>query len=155
MAAEDTKPDQRMDLIDAIVERFVLVFAPGASVVYRRARDEDWAQLDRVVPQERKISVDKHARLPDVVIHDAVKNRLFLIDTITGCGPINAARHGELAKLFASAHPGIVYVTAFLTRREMARYLPEISWATEVWVADSETHLIHFNGERFLGPYAE
>ena len=29
----------------------------------------------------------------------------------------------------------------------------EISWATEVWVADTESHLIHFNGERFLGTY--
>jgi hypothetical protein len=26
-------------------------------------------------------------------------------------------------------------------------------WETEVWVAGSPTHLIHFNGERFLGPY--
>jgi BsuBI/PstI restriction endonuclease domain len=33
--------------------------------------------------------------------------------------------------------------------------LDEISWETEVWVADSPAHLIHFNGERFLGPYPE
>jgi len=35
----------------------------------------------------------------------------------------------------------------------MAKYLAEIAWETEVWVADSPTHLIHFNGQRFLGPY--
>ena len=29
----------------------------------------------------------------------------------------------------------------------------EIAWETEVWVAESPDHLIHFNGERFLGPY--
>jgi hypothetical protein len=34
-------------------------------------------------------------------------------------------------------------------------YLDKISWETEVWVADSPTHMIHFNGERFLGPYTE
>jgi hypothetical protein len=35
----------------------------------------------------------------------------------------------------------------------MSRYLGEIAWETEVWVADAPSHLIHFNGERFLGPY--
>jgi adenine-specific DNA-methyltransferase len=33
--------------------------------------------------------------------------------------------------------------------------LNDISWETEVWVAESPTHLIHFNGERFLGPYEQ
>jgi type II restriction enzyme len=47
----------------------------------------------------------------------------------------------------------LVFVTAFLTRAMLAKYVGQISWATEVWVAESPTHLIHFNGERFLGPY--
>jgi len=32
-------------------------------------------------------------------------------------------------------------------------YLSEISWETEVWVAEAPSHLIHFYGARFLGPY--
>ncbi len=48
---------------------------------------------------------------------------------------------------------GLVYVTAFPNRTVMGRYLGEIAWETEVWVADAPSHLIHFNGERFLGPY--
>lgn len=59
----------------------------------------------------------------------------------------------ELARLFQGASAGLVFVTAFLDRQAMQRYLPDISWETEVWVADAPTHLIHFNGERFLGPY--
>jgi BsuBI/PstI restriction endonuclease domain/BsuBI/PstI restriction endonuclease HTH domain len=59
----------------------------------------------------------------------------------------------ELAKLFAGAKAGLVYVTAFPNRAIMGRYLGEIAWETEVWVANSPSHLIHFNGERFLGPY--
>lgn len=47
----------------------------------------------------------------------------------------------------------LVYVTAFPNRSLMGRYLGEIAWETEVWVADSPSHLIHFNGVRFLGPY--
>jgi adenine-specific DNA-methyltransferase len=62
--------------------------------------------------------------------------------------------HDELARLFARSSAGLVYVTAFPNRAIMGRYLGEIAWETEVWVADAPSHLIHFNGERFLGPYA-
>lgn len=66
---------------------------------------------------------------------------------------MDGKRHGELAALFAEATPGIVYVTAFPSRAIMARYLGEIAWETEVWVADAPAHLIHFDGKKFLGPY--
>jgi hypothetical protein len=42
-----------------------------------------------------------------------------------------------------------------IRRAAMREYLPDIAWETEVWVADAPSHLIHFNGERFLGPYPE
>ena len=62
-------------------------------------------------------------------------------------------RQAELAYLFRNAKAGLVYVTAFPNRMIMGRYLAEIAWETEVWVADAPSHVIHFNGERFLGPY--
>lgn len=60
-----------------------------------------------------------------------------------------------MKRLFRGSTAGLVFVTAFLTRAAMAEYLKDISWETEVWVAEARTHLIHFNGERFLGPYEE
>lgn len=68
---------------------------------------------------------------------------------------VDAKRRNELTALFADAKPSLIYVTVFPDRAVMGRYLAEISWETEVWCADSPTHLIHFNGERFLGPYKE
>jgi hypothetical protein len=76
-----------------------------------------------------------------------------LIEAVTSHGPVDPKRREELRYLFARSTAGLVYVTAFATRRAMTKYLGEISWETEVWVAESPTHLIHFNGERFLGPY--
>ena len=93
--------------------------------------------------------------MPDVIIHHAAKNHLILIDTVPGHGPINAKRHDELTHRFTEARPYLIFITAFLNRSEAAKHLNEISWATDVWSADAETHLIHFNGERFLGPYAD
>ena len=68
-------------------------------------------------------------------------------------GPVNAKRRGELQQLFKDCTAGLVFVTTFLTRSAMVQYLRDIAWETEVWVAEAPSHMIHFNGERFLGPY--
>ncbi len=91
--------------------------------------------------------------MPDVVVHFAKRNWLVLIEAVTSHGPVDGKRHNELKRVFKDSQAGLVFVTTFLDRTAMARYLGEIAWATEVWVADAPTHLIHFNGERFLGPY--
>jgi adenine-specific DNA-methyltransferase len=46
-----------------------------------------------------------------------------------------------------------VYVTAFPHAAAFRKYATEIAWETEVWLADSPDHMIHFNGEKFLGPH--
>ena len=78
---------------------------------------------------------------------------LVLIEAVTSHGPVDGKRRGELARLFGESSAPLVYVTTFLNRQAMMRYLPEIAWETEVWCASDPTHLIHFNGERYLGPY--
>jgi hypothetical protein len=65
-----------------------------------------------------------------------------------GCPPFSS-----LKGLFKQTTAGLVFVTAFLTRRAMTKYLSEIAWETEVRVAEASSHIIHFNGERFLGRY--
>lgn len=91
--------------------------------------------------------------MPDVIVHLPSRNWLVVIEAVTSHGPISLKRHNELKALFGKSTAGLVFVTAFENRRAMAQYRPQIGWETEVWVADSPSHLIHFNGERFLGPY--
>jgi len=114
-----------------------------------------WAYFDPDSLRALGVEVEEHGKMPDVVVHHASKNWLVLIEAVTSHGPVNPKRRLELSKLFANSKAGMVYVTAFMNRRTMIRYLDEISWETEVWVAESPTHLIHFNGERFLGPYEQ
>ena len=97
--------------------------------------------------------VDTHGKMPDVVLYDRQRNWLVLIEAVTSHGPVDGKRHAELQGLFRNARAGRVYVTAFPSRQLMSRYVGQIAWETEVWVAQAPTHLIHFNGERFLGPY--
>ena len=102
---------------------------------------------------ELGVDVDKHGKMPDVVLYYPEKDWLLLVESVTSHGPVDPKRHGELATLFEDARPGLVYVTAFSDRATMSRYITDISWETEVWVAEAPSHMIHFDGERFLGPY--
>lgn len=91
--------------------------------------------------------------MPDVVVHLPDRNWLVLIEAVTTHGPVNAKRHNELKRLFESSSAPLAFVTAFRGRAALGRYSADIAWETEVWVADAPTHMIHFNGERLLGPY--
>lgn len=140
-------------LITEIIENFCAYFTPGGKVLYIGDADEKWAVFDEQKLGELGVTVDSHGKMPDVVVFYEAKNWLVLIEAVTSHGPVNPKRREELKKLFSGATIGLVYVTAFPDRKTMVRYLSEIAWETEVWVADAPTHLIHFNGERFLGPY--
>ena len=99
------------------------------------------------------IDVSGHGQMPDVILYDEVKNWLFLIESVTSNGPVDGRRYEELLALFAKSKAELVFVTAFPNRQIMRRYLDVLAWETEVWIADSPDHLIHFNGDKFLGPH--
>ncbi len=140
-------------LIKAIIEEFGPRFTPGAEVLYIGDTGSKIAHFYAEGFAALGLALDMHGKFPDVVLHYQEMNWLLLIEAVTSHGPVDAKRHVELKALFSQANAGLVYVTAFPNRQVMARYLPEISWETEVWVADSPTHLIHFNGENFFGPH--
>jgi hypothetical protein len=146
-------PGQHSELIRAIIEDFGARFVPGGVLIYAGDTGEKWGYFDAPLLEKLGVSVDSHGKMPDVVLYYPQRNWLLLIESVTSHGPVNGKRHAELARLFTTSKPGLVYVTAFPNRAIMSRYLGDIAWETEVWVADAPSHLIHFNGERFLGPY--
>lgn len=140
-------------LIKQIIDEFCPRFVPGGRPIYIGDTDTKWAYFSEKRLTSLGVTIDAHGKMPDVVIHYVKKNWLVLIEAVTSHGPVDRKRRDELSRLFAGAKAGLVFVTAFLDRAAMVRYLGDISWETEVWVADAPSHLIHFNGERFLGPY--
>lgn len=146
-------PGEHSALIRAIIEDFAPRFAPGSKLIYAGDTGDKWGYFDADSLHALGVKVDSHGKMPDVVLHYTERNWLLLVESVTSHGPVDGKRHAELARLFIGSSAGLVYVTAFPTRALMGRYLGEIAWETEVWVADSPSHLIHFNGERFLGPY--
>jgi hypothetical protein len=147
-------PGEHSELIRAIVEDFAARFVPGGVLIYAGDTGEKWGYFDVSVLGKLGVDVDAHGKMPDVVLFYPERNWLLLVESVTSHGPVDGKRHEELKRLFSGSEAGLVYVTAFPSRALMSRYLGEIAWETDVWVADAPSHLIHFNGERFLGPYA-
>jgi hypothetical protein len=142
-------------LVKKIVDDFCPLFTPGGDLVYVGDTQKKWAYFDKNLLAKLGIAVEEHGKMPDVVVNHVEKNWLILIEAVTSHGPVDPKRRQELKELFSKSTAGLVFVTAFLDRHAMLKYLNDISWETEVWIADSPSHLIHFNGERFLGPYEE
>jgi hypothetical protein len=148
-------PGEHNELIRSIIEEFGPRFVPGGMLIYAGDTEDKWGYFDAPLLAELGVSIDHHGKMPDVVFYCPKRNWLLLVESVTSHGPVDGKRHAELASLFLDSKAGLVYITAFPNRSVMGRYLGEIAWETEVWVADSPSHLIHFNGERFLGPYEE
>jgi hypothetical protein len=146
-------PGQHSLLIKAIIEEFAPRFVPGGRLIYAGDTGEKMGFFDNEFLRDLGVAVDSHGKMPDVVLYYPKKDWILLVESVTSHGPVDGKRHAELMHLFRGARPGLVYVTAFPSRSVMARYLGDIAWETEVWVADAPSHLIHFNGVRFLGPY--
>ena len=91
--------------------------------------------------------------MPDLVVYQASKNWLFLMEAASTHGPVDHIRYSELSQMFAGSSAGVVYVSCFPNRSIMRRFLGDLAWETEVWLASDPTHMIHLNGDRFLGPH--
>ena len=141
-------------LIKRIVEEFCPRFAKGGEILYLGDAGDSLREDQIRRFEELGIRLDRQGKKPDVVVYLEAKDWLILIEAVTSHGPIDQKRQNELRQLFSSCTAGLVYVTAFESRRAMTKHLRNISWETEVWIAESPDHLIHFDGKRFLGPYS-
>ena len=148
-------PGGQNPLIKQVIEEFCPRFTPGATLLYVGDAENKFLHLDAESLSRLGITIAAAAKMPDVVVHDSRRNWLVLIEAVTSAGPVDGKRRKELKELFAGSTAGLVFVTAFTSRDTMRSFLAHISWETEVWIAEAPDHLIHFNGERFLGPYPD
>ena len=146
-------PGGQNELVSQIISDFCPRFIPGGEPIYVGDAGSKWAFFDGDLAGELGIHVDEHGKMPDVVVYDRERTWLILIEAVTSHGPVNPKRMGELKNLLGSATPALVFVTAFPDRRTFLRYFGQVAWETEVWIAESPGHLVHFDGDRLLGPY--
>ena len=148
-------PGEHSELIRALWEEFGRRYVPDGRLIYAGDTGDKWGYFDESLLASLGVNVDNHGKMPDVVIYYPERNWLILAEAVTSHGPVDAKRHKELKTIFRRCKAGLVFVSAFPNRKTFTKYLETISWETEVWIADNPTHLIHFNGARFLGPYSD
>lgn len=143
------------DLQKAIIEEFLPRYGHGAEVLYVGDTSDKYLYLEKEKLEQLSFFEISHEELPDVIAYSKKKNWLYLIEAVHSSGPISEIRLLQLQKLTKGCTADIVYITAFLNRQKFRQFMTEIAWETEVWIADNPDHLVHFNGDKFLGPYKE
>ena len=138
----------------AIIEEFLPIYGYNAKVLY--IGDTSKKHLHEYSEQMLNLGLDIKDRgmLPDIVAFSEEKQWLYLIEAVHSSNPLNPERCIELQRtILKDCLYGVVFITAFLDKKAFSRWLPQIAWETEVWLVDAPEHLIHFNGDRFLGPH--
>lgn len=145
-------PGKHNELQAAIIEQFASRFANGGMILYFGDTEKKDIHVQADLLQNMGIPINQHSKLPDVVIFDPMKNWLFLVEAVTTHGPVSPKRLVELEDFLKDCKVGKVYVSAFPDMKTFKKYSNDIAWETEVWLMDVPDHMIHFNGDKFLGP---
>ncbi|MGO9611586.1 MAG: BsuBI/PstI family type II restriction endonuclease, partial [Dissulfurispiraceae bacterium] len=143
-------PGEHSRLIKKILEVFRPIFAADADTLYVGDTGDKWGAFEEEKLSQLGVKVSRHGQMPDIILYDAKRNWLFLIESVTSNGPIDSRRYDELLGLFGRSKAKLIFVTAFPDRKTMRKYLDVLAWETEVWIADTPDHMIHFNGDSFL-----
>lgn len=146
-------PGKHNLLQKAILEDFAPRFAPGSECLYvgDTIKKDLVKNVDKL--QELGLEITLHDKMPDVVLYKEDSEWIYFIEAVTSVGPMDDKRMQELSEMTKNVSAGIVYVTAFLDRGSaFKKFFTDIAWETEIWIADNPDHMIHLNGDRFLGP---
>lgn len=140
------------ELQKAIIEEFAPRFAPNAECLYVG----DTIKKD-LVKNVRKLEalgfeITLHDKMPDVVLYREDKNWIYFIESVTSVGPMDPKRILEIEDMTKDVIAGKIFVTAFLDFKTYKKFSEALAWETEVWIAEMPEHMIHLNGDKFLGP---
>ena len=145
-------PGKHNELQKAIIEEFAPRFAPNSECLY--VGDTIEKDLVKNVEKLTKLGfeITLHDKMPDVVLYREDKDWLYFVESVTSVGPMDPKRILEITEMTKDVTAGKIFVTAFLDFKTYKRFSEELAWETEVWIAEMPDHMIHLNGDKFLGP---
>lgn len=148
-------PGKHNELQKAIIEEFAPRFAPGSECLYVGDTTEKDLVKNEEKLSELGFSITLHDKMPDVVLYSSEKNWIYFVESVTSVGPMDPKRIKEIEEMTKNVTAGKIYVTAFLDFKTYKKFSDSLAWDTEVWLAENPNHMIHLNGDRFLGPRTE
>ncbi len=145
-------PGSHNQLQKAILEEFAPRFAPNSECLYVG----DTTHKDMVKNEEKLqklgFAITLHDKMPDIVLYREDKNWLYFIEAVDSVGPMSPERVKDITQMTMGVESGKIFVTAFLDFPKFKKFSEHLAWETEVWIADMPEHMIHLNGDKFMGP---
>ena len=140
------------ELQKAIIQEFAPRFAPNSECLY--VGDTIEKDLVKNVDKLKELGfeITLHDKMPDVVLYREDKDWIYFVESVTSVGPMDAKRILEITEMTKNVVAGKIFVTAFLEFKTYKRFSETLAWETEVWIAEMPEHMIHLNGDKFLGP---
>ena len=140
------------DLQKAIIEVFLPLFGFGAEVLYVGDTKDKFLYLEKGALEALNFFPLEHEELPDIVAYSKDKSLLYLIEAYHSTGEWSEVRVRKIKRKLEESNcsANIVFFTAFENKNVFKQKAKDIAWETEVWIADSPEHLVHFNGYKFL-----
>lgn len=145
-------PGKHNELQKAIIEEFAPRFAPNSECLYVGDTIEKDLVKNVGKLSELGFEITLHDKMPDVVLYREDKNWIYFVESVTSVGPMDAKRIIELSEMTKNVTAGKIYVTAFQDFATYKKFSSSLAWDTEVWISDMPDHMIHLNGDRFMGP---
>ena len=145
-------PGKHNQLQKAIIEEFAPRFAPNTECLYVGDTTEKDLVKNEDKLRELGFVITLHDKMPDVVLYSEEKNWLYFIESVTSVGPMEPKRIKEIEDMTIGVTAGKIYITAFLDFKTFKKFSEFLAWETEAWIADMPDHMIHLNGDKFLGP---
>lgn len=146
-------PGKHSELIKQIIEELAPRFLQNSILVYVGDTGEKWGYYDQEIAGNLLFDVKEHGKMPDVILYVKDKNWLVLVESVTSHGPVDSKRYIELNELFSTVNADLIYISAFPDKSTFVRFAHDIAWETEAWIAENPSHMIHFNGDKFLDPH--
>lgn len=145
-------PGKHNELQRAIIEQFAPRFAPGCECLY--VGDTIKKDLIKNTDKLKKLGfeITVHDKMPDVVLYKADTDWIYFVEAVTSVGPMSPQRILEIQDMTKHVKSGKIFVTAFPDRNTYKKFSADLAWETEVWISEYPDHMIHLNGDRFLGP---
>lgn len=140
------------ELQKAIIEEFAPRFASDSECLYVGDTIEKDLVKNVGKLKELGFEITLHDKMPDVVLYRKDKNWIYFVESVTSVGPMDSKRILELKEMTKNVTAGKIFVTAFLDFKTYKRFSEILAWETEVWIAEMPEHMIHLNGDKFLGP---
>lgn len=145
-------PGKHNQLQKAIIEEFAPRFAPNSECLY--VGDTTKKDLVKNIEKlnELGFSITLHDKMPDIVLYRKDKNWIYFIESVTSVGPMDSKRILEIKQMTNNVTAGMIFITAFLDFKTYKKFSENLAWETEVWLAEMPDHMIHLNGDKFMGP---